>query len=149
MGWAVSLVGTGVDALNKHKQGQLDEETAKANARLANYQADDAIVRGNIEEERFRKRLTGFMGSQRNIIGSRNVEMSGSALKLLEDSAQIGEEDAMTIRNEAAREAWGYRNQASEAARFGRNARSQANLSAGASLLSGGAQAYGMWRDSQ
>jgi hypothetical protein len=41
--------------------------------------------------------------------------VSGTPLNLLSDTAQIGEEDAQTIRNNAAREAWGYRNQANEA----------------------------------
>lgn len=149
MGWAVGLVGAGVGALGQKKQGELDEKTAEANARLANYQADDAVVRGNKEEERFRRQLAGFMGTQRNAIASRNVELSGSALRLLEDSAQLGEEDAMTIRNEAAREAWGYRHQANESSRYGKQARSNANMAATGSLLTGGAQAYGQWRDSQ
>lgn len=145
MGWAIQLGGAALDAGSKRKQGQQDEKTAEANQRLANYQADDALNRGSIEEQRYRRQIARLVGAVRNEAGARNVEMRGSALSLLEDAAGIGEEDAVTIRNNAAREAWGYRNQASESARWGANARSNANAQAGSSLLTGAAQAYGTW----
>jgi hypothetical protein len=73
--------------------------------------------------------------------------VSGTALDLLGDTAQIGEEDALTIRNNAAREAWGYRNQANEASRWGAN---QLNNSRGAgigTLLTAGSKAYQDYRE--
>lgn len=149
MGWATSLVGGLIDAGSKRKQGAQDKETAEANQRLANYQADDALNRGSIEEQQYRRQIAAKIGSQRNTIGTRNVEARGSALRLLEDTAMLGEEDATTIRNNAAREAWGYRNQASEASRWGKSQVSNANAASVGSLLTTGAQAYGQWYSSK
>lgn len=149
MGWAVQLGGALLDAGAKRKQGEVDEKTSEANQRLDNYQADDALNRGSIEEQQYRRQLAQLMGKQRNEVGARNVEMRGSALRLLEDSAMIGEEDATTIRNNAARTAWGYRNNASEAARWGANQKSNANAAAAGTILTGAAQSYGAWKDSR
>lgn len=149
MGWAVQLAGVALAANSQRKQGAQDEATARENQRLANIQADDALNRGSIEEQLSRRNFRALMGRQRNEIGARNVELRGSALRLLEDTAQIGEEDAVTIRNNAAREAWGYRNQASGYARLGANQKSNANADAASSLLTGAAQAYGSWRTSR
>lgn len=149
MGWIVSLVGAGVSAAGSIKQGKIDEETAQHNAQLASYQADDALSRGNVQEMQYRRQLAQLIGKQRNEIGARNVEARGSALDLLEDSAQLGEEDALTIRNDAARQAWGYRNQASEASRFGEQSKLNANARAGSTLLTGAAQSYGQWKTAQ
>lgn len=144
----MKLAGSAVQAGGQRKQGQRDEITAEENARLANYQADDALNRGVMDEASYRRQLAMMMGKQANEIGARNVERRGSALRLLEDSAQIGAEDITTIRNNAARQAWGYRNQASEASRFGANQSANANSLAMSSLLTGAANAYGSWKKS-
>lgn len=149
MGWILNIVGAGAQAASSIRQGKEDEATAKINQQLADYQAQDATQRGAIEEGRFRRQLAQFVGRQRNEIGSRNVELRGSALRLLEDSAQLGEEDALTIRNDAARTAWGYKNQANEAARFGAQSKLNSYGRAGGSLLTGAAQSYGQWRESR
>lgn len=149
MGWIIGLVGAGVSAAGSVKQGKLDEQTAQHNEQLANYQADDALRRGSVEEMQYRRQLAQLIGKQRNEIGTRNVEARGSALSLLEDSAQLGEEDALTIRNDAARQAWGYRNQASEASRTGQQSKLNANTRAGSTLLTGASQAYGQWKKEQ
>src|SRR5262249_35794370 len=116
---------------------------------LANFQAQDALDRGTLDESRYRRQLAQFIGTQRNEIGARNVEARGSALRMLEDTAQLGEEDAQTIRLDAARQAWGYKNQASEQARIGRQSSLNDFGAAGSSLLTGSGRAYGKWKQSQ
>ena len=141
MGWT-QLIGQGIDAAGKIAQGKQDEATAETNRRLAEVQANDALLRGTKEEARYRRQIALIAGQQKADFGARNVAVSGTALDLLGDTAKIGEEDALTIRNNAAREAWGYRNQASEASRWGAN---QLNNSRGAgigTLLTAGARAY-------
>lgn len=149
MGWISNLVGGLTSAGGSLKQGKQDEADAEANQRLANYQADDALNRGSIEEQQYRRQIAAMMGAQKNTVGSRNVELRGSALNLLEDTAMLGEEDVTTIRNNAARESWGYRNQANESARWGANQKSNANAAATGTLLTSGAQAYGSWKSSR
>lgn len=146
MGWS-QLIGGGVQAATQLDQGKQDAKTAAENKQLANFQANDALLRGTVEEARYRRMIAQIVGGQRAAFGARNVAVEGTALDLLGDTAQIGEEDVQTIRNNAAREAWGYRTQASEASRWGANQRRNARGSAAGTLLTSGAGAYGSWRE--
>lgn len=148
MGWApaLALIGTGVNYLGTRKAGKDAQRQGEAEAALREQQADDVIQQGTIEQAVYRRQLAKLMGRQRNEIGARNVELSGSALRLLEDSAQIGEEDVTTIRNNAAREAWGLRYGAGQARESGNALRKNANANAFGSLLTGAANAYGIWK---
>jgi len=145
MGWA-QLAGAGMQAAGDIQQGKMDVATAETNRRLAEAQASDALLRGTIEESRYRRQIAQVVGGQKAAFGQRNVAVSGTALDLLSDTAQVGEEDALTIRNNAAREAWGYRNQANEASRWGANQLSNSRAKAGGTLLTAGAQSYGQWK---
>jgi len=143
----VALAGVAVSAIGSMQAGADAKQTAAINAKLAGIQAEDSLSRGGVEEDRYRRQIAQIAGAQRSEIGRRNVQGgSGTALDLLSDTAQIGEEDALTIRNEAAREAWGYRWQADESKRYGKAASRNAHYQAGSTLLTGGAQAYGMWK---
>ena len=148
MGWG-QIVGAGIDTAGKLQQGKIDAATAETNRRLAEAQANDALLRGTIEESRYRRQIAQIVGAQKAAFGARNVAVSGTPLDILSDTAQIGEEDALTIRNNAAREAWGYRNQASEASRWGANQQMGLNAMAGSTLLTAGAQSYGLWRENR
>jgi hypothetical protein len=146
VGFIANLIGTGIGAAGDLEEGKINEATAETNRRLSVAQANDALLRGSIEEQRYRREVAQIVGGQRAAFGQRNVTVSGTALDLLSDTAQIGEEDALTIRNNAARESWGYKNQANESSRWGANAKTTAYGKAGSTLLTGGAQSYGMWK---
>lgn len=146
MGVWGQLAGAGIDAAGDLEEGKQDAATAETNRRLSVAQANDALLRGSVEERRYRREVAQIVGGQKAAFGQRNVAVSGTALDLLSDTAMVGEEDALTIRNNAAREAWGYRNQANEASRWGANQKSNAYGRAGSTLLTNGAQAYGYWK---
>lgn len=148
MGWA-QLVGQGIQGASQIAQGKQAEADAKTNARIAEFQAQDALLRGTKEEERYRRLIAMTIGTQRAEFGARNVTTSGTALDILSDTAQIGGEDVATIRSNAAREAWGYRNRADESSRWGAAARDSAYGQAGSTLLTAGAQAWGNWKKSK
>lgn len=79
------------------------------NAAVAVLQRQDAIERGAEEESRFRSQVRGAIGGQRAGFAAGNVDVSfGSAVDVQADAAFLGELDALTIRTNAAREAWGY-----------------------------------------
>lgn len=149
MGWVIQGVGSLLQAGSQKKAGERADADAKTQQNIANYQAADALNTGSLEEQRYRRQIAQMLGTQKAEVGARNVTMSGSALSLLQDTGQLGEEDITTIRNNAARQAWGYKNQASEAARIGGAAVSNANASAGSSLLTGLSNAYGSWKQSK
>jgi hypothetical protein len=143
----LQLIGGGIDTAGKLQQGKIDAATGETNKRLSEAQGNDALLRGSIEESQYRRHIAQVVGGQKAAFGKGNVAVSGTALNLLSDTAQIGEEDAQTIRNNAAREAWGYRNQASEASRWGANQEANSLSSAGRTLLTAGSQSYGQWTE--
>jgi hypothetical protein len=139
-------VGLAIGAVGAIQGANSAKNAGKFNKRVGLMQARDAELRGVDEEARYRRELAQIIGAQRAEMGNRNVTASGSALDLLADTAMIGEEDVITIRNNAAREAWGYRMGAQEASRQAK-AQSRNILMGGVgSTLTGGAQAYGQWK---
>jgi len=146
MCWWLGLIATGVSAAGQAQAGKEAEAAGKRDALLGELQAQDAIARGGMEEQRYRRQLAQIIGTQKAQIGARNVKRSGTALDIITDTAVTGEEDVLTIRNDAAREAWGYRTRADESRRWGSSQRRNAQGQATATLISGGAQAYGQWK---
>lgn len=88
------------------------------NASIADLQAADALARGREEENRFRQGVRLLIGSQRAGIAGGNIDVGfGSALDVQADAAFLGELDALTIRTNAAREAWGFKVEAEDTRR--------------------------------
>jgi hypothetical protein len=134
-------------------------ELSEYNAAVASLQAQDAIQRGAEEEARFRTGVKLLIGSQRADIAANNVDVNfGSAVDVQADAAFLGEMDALTIRVNAAREAWGYEVQAEDyrrqaeiqrkeggaAAVAGRAQQSAYRWGAAGSVLGGAVSAGGM-----
>lgn len=83
------------------------------NAKIAEWQAQDAIERGQKAEQTQRLKVAQLRSSQRAGFAARGVALDeGSPLSILQDTDFMGELDANTIRDNTAREAWAYRNQA-------------------------------------
>jgi hypothetical protein len=90
-------------------QGAYTQRIDNFNAHLADLQAQDAISRGAQAEIISRQRTGQLIGAQRAAAGAQGVEVnSGSSVDAQADAARTGELDALTIRNNAARSAWGY-----------------------------------------
>lgn len=85
------------------------------NAKLALRQAEDALRRGQDEELALRQRVAQTRGTQTAALAARGIDVSsGSALGLISDTEYLGEIDALTIRDNAAREAWGHQRTAQD-----------------------------------
>jgi len=81
------------------------------NARMKEAQGRDAIRRGVETEGLYRTGVRQLIGEQRASYGAQGVEVNdveGSAGQVQLDTAYQGEIDALTIRVNASREAWGY-----------------------------------------
>jgi hypothetical protein len=141
------FAGSGVAAYSSYESGQAQKALANTNARLADEQAADSTRRGQIEEDRRRALTRQQLGAQRVALGANNVVSStGTPLGLLAETAEYGELDALTIRNNAAREAFGYKVEAGNSRTRGRIASREGTLGAFSTILGGGAQAYGSYR---
>lgn len=137
---ALAAGGTGVSVIGGLKAGNAAKRSGEAqqraadksgeladfNAQVAELQAEDAIVRGQEEEQRFRARVRGTIGSQRAGFAASNIDVNfGTAADVQADAARLGELDALTIRGNAAREAWGFKMQAEDLRRRGDLAREE------------------------
>lgn len=118
------------------------------NAKVAEWQAKDAEARG--EQEQFRQRLqqSQLEGQQISALASNGgVIGAGSSGDLLSDSYVMGQYDNNTIKNNSAKEVYGYRvqgaNYVNEAAlnrTSAKNAKQAGLYNAGTTLLSGASQ---------
>lgn len=115
------------------------------NARLAEWKAQDAIDRGGIEAGKYRQKVKQIAGSQRASLAASGVDISaaGSAEDTITETYTMGSMDALTIENNAFREAWGYRFQASEDRFHGKIANLTAQGNARNTLLTAGLKAAG------
>lgn len=136
----IAIAGVAVAAYQQHQQGEAaaaagehQQQAANSqadlqdyNAQIADLQAKDATARGALAESNYRSEVRGVIGQQRTLIAANNIDVSfGSAVDVQADAAYLGELDALTIRTNAAREAWGYQVQATDLRRRGRIARDE------------------------
>lgn len=90
-------------------------KVAENNAQLAVWQAQDALYRGAVEENRTRLNTAALKGTQRARMAANGIMLDGdSAARTLTDTDVLGEIDAMTNRENAGREAWALRTQAQD-----------------------------------
>lgn len=136
--------GSAYNAYGQYQTGKYNAAVADENARLADISAEEAITLGEADVSRFRMNINQIRGRQRAAIGASNIEMSGSALDISEDTAQIGELEIATIRNNAARDAYGFRTQGLNYRAQGRLDRFAGRTGAIGTLLTGGAQSTAM-----
>lgn len=86
---------------------------AEQEARWSEAQADDALVRGEDEVNTIRMKVRQAIGTARAAYAAQGVEVNdGSASNVQVGMSYVGERDALTVRNNAAREAWGYKTKA-------------------------------------
>jgi hypothetical protein len=142
-----SIASVGLQAFGSYQQSQSTKSAyeyqsaiARNNAITAEYQAEDAIKRGQIAEEQQRRKTMMLKGTQTARLAANGIDISeGSPLQILSDTDWMGEQDALTIRDNANREAWGYRvqgqNQSSDSNMLKATADAQNPLLAGTSSL--------------
>lgn len=145
-----SIAGLGLQAFSSYQSSQATKQSydyqsavARNNAITAEYQAEDAIKRGQLSEEQQRRKTMMLKGTQTARLAANGIDISeGSPLQILSDTDWMGEQDALTIRDNANREAWGYRVQGQNSTSNSTmlKARSEAEnplLAAGTTLLNG------------
>lgn len=110
---AVSAYSAYDSSQNAKAQAEYQSDVAQANATMAGYQREDALRRGEEDAQQAARQAERMRGTQVARLASNGLDItSGSSLSILEDTAFFGAQDVQTIRNNAAREAWGYSVQA-------------------------------------
>jgi hypothetical protein len=109
---AVGVLGTGMSVIGQMQQGKAQrnmalyqQRVAENNIILSQRAAEDATARGKVEEQSVRQRYRQLIGTQRSTMAANGVLVdTGSASDIVEDTAEIGELDALTVRANAERE---------------------------------------------
>ena len=140
---------------------QYKAQVAEMNAQLAERQAQDAINRGQLAEQQQRQKAAQILGAQTAAMAANGVDLSfGSPLDVLTGTAQQSELDALTIRSNAAREAYddrvkayNYRTggqldtmRAASDSAAASAASTSGFLSAGGTILTGAGKAYQQYK---
>lgn len=144
------MVGGSVMQASANKASVKSQEAlANYNAELGRLKATDAIARGEIAVDK--QHIVGrtTIGSQRAAFAASGVDITdpdSTAVNVFKDTAAMSELDAVTIRSNAAREAWGYRMQAQNDEALGKVAKAEADNKAIGSYMSMGANVlYGKY----
>jgi hypothetical protein len=138
------------NAENMKLAAEYQRQMAGINAAFASMKADDAVRRGESAEQAYRGQVKKVIGSQRAAAAANGVDVnSGSAADAQVETAVIGEQEALKIRANAWKEAWGYKFEAQTASMNGQFAAMSSENEARNSLLTGGMHAldYGVKYD--
>ncbi len=148
----IMVVGSIIQAQGEKDEGAAQQEAANFRAAVASNNvilseraAQDAEAKGKIEANKRRRLGAQQIGRQRvQLASAGQLVDTGSGLDLNVDTAEVTELDALTLENNAAREAVGFRQQGANFqndAQFltlqGKNAAKAADTKAFGTLLTG------------
>ena len=122
VGMGVTAAGGLVSAYGHYAQGQMEKNRLEFNAEImednahnAELAAEDIKKQGKRGERKHRQNVNIFMGRQKASMGASGVDVSyGAPADVITETALHGEDDAFTIRRNAALEAWGMRTKAAD-----------------------------------
>lgn len=138
---AYSLTSGFQNAAAYQSQGEFQRQQYEFNAKMAEYQGEQAIKRGVTDSLNAKKMAKRMIGSQRAAYAAQGIEVDeGSALDVQVDTAIQAEKDAITIKNNSIREAFGYKVQAVDLRGQGMIAEMTGRQKANQSILTGGIQ---------
>lgn len=122
-------------------KGNYDAAVATGNANIATLQGKFATENGDIEAVNARTQAGVMQGKQRAAFGAQGIDVnSGSASATQANTAGMGALDAMTIKNNAWKQAWGYQTQATNYTAQSAFDKLSGETAAGSTLLTGGLQ---------
>lgn len=149
LGSAGSIAGALTQSQDQKFQGDVAIRLAEMQARVSELQAEEAIKIGKKQAARIQREGKRIRGAQRAAIAAQGIEIdTGSAADVQEDTARTIALDALQVRNNAWRAAWGHRFEAVSARRAGQLNFQLSRQAAGRTVLAGGAQALSQFSQS-
>jgi hypothetical protein len=127
-------------AVGAIQAGNSAQRAAEQEADLLDYRATLAIEQGLFNAQAVRKQGVAVQGAQKVASAANGVVVGdGTSGQLLEQTAKLSEQDALQVKLNASREAWGLREQAKQTRYQGDMAKYKGRLDAiGAILGTGG-----------
>lgn len=137
-----SVGGAYAQSQAQRAQGDVTKTLFDENSKFADLQADDAIRRGNTAAMEAKRRTDDMVGTQRAGFAGQGVDVnSGSAAEVQGDTRAMGALDMVTLKNNAYREAMGYRVSALDYNFRGNMAKMAGDNEASQTMLTGGLRA--------
>jgi hypothetical protein len=107
---AIAAFGAYQQSQNAKTQANYQAQVASNNAKVSEWQAEDAKERGDQAASQVRRKYAALQGTQAASLAARGLDISeGSANAILTDTDFFGDYDQKVTKSNAAREAWGYR----------------------------------------
>lgn len=143
---ALGVVGAGVQAMGSIQEGNYRAQVAENNAKIAGYNAQLATESGEIEASNQGLKTRAQIGEQKAAQGASGVDVnSGSAVDVRVASDILGMTDALTIKSNAAKQAYGFLTQQTSLLAEAQQDRTAGKIGAFSSLISGAASVTGEW----
>lgn len=142
-------VASGVmGAKAQYDGGKLEDRLHQENAAYAEVQAQDSLARGVAEQDKVRFQLRRVLGAQRARYGAGGIDVSagGTPTDVALDSEREAALDILTLGNNAAREAFGFREKARRERQSGRYALKSGKSNSLGTVLTTGANAWGIYK---
>lgn len=140
---SIGAIISGFQQANAYKaQGEYESTVANTNAKIAQLQEKETLDAGNVEASRQDLKTRQDVGSILASQGASGVDVrSGSSALVRNSVGAVGNQDELTIRSNAQRQAFGYKVQATEDDYRGQFAQLTAKAESEQTLLSGGLKA--------
>lgn len=123
-------------------QGDYEATVANTNAKLAQLQSKQTLEAGDIEASRKDLQTQQAVGATRAQQGASGVDVASGSSALVRNSIQsVGQQDELTIRSNAQKQAWGYQTEAMQDTFKGKFAQLTASAESEQSILNGGLKA--------
>lgn len=153
IGGLIGAAGSLVQGMAAQQEANYQAQIARNNAIIAKQNAVYAQVAGSREEEAYRIKATNVRATQRASFATSGIDVNiGSPLRIQVGTKKIEELDALTIRNNAFREATSFKQQArdfrAQAGLYemqGRNAMISGAIGAASGALSAVGSVSGKW----
>lgn len=139
-----SLVNSYSTSQAQKQEADFKKQQFEANAKIATMQAQDALRIGDQTAEQAVGKTNRMLGSQKVAAASQGIETnSGSAALVESDTKTLGALDALTIKNNAWKQAWGYQEQALQSDASGTFSEIAGQNQSNNTLMTGGMNAIG------
>lgn len=143
---AATIGGATLTAGSMYQQSQVAEATARNNAKMAEYAAQDAQRRGEEDATAIQRKAAALKSSQRVSLAAKGLDLTyGTAADLQDQTDFFGQSDVATTRTNAAREAWNARARGEQALALGRADSLNSSMQAAGSLIGGAGQVADKW----
>jgi len=141
------VVGTAASVYGSYKEGQDAAEASRYNASIARESAGMTEQAGALDAQRQRKQVSRVISAQKAQAGASGIELTGSPLDVMIESATEGELDAQIIEYNTKVRARGFMSQASYDDQLATTQERAGLFKAGTTLLTSatqiGSQYYG------